>query len=73
MSFLSTLLKLAGLAIFFMLAIMLIAFFGFYFLVMIGCFLVIFSTAWIIGLPITIKQNGKKIGYVRWIKFYRRP
>ena len=73
MSFLSTLLKLAGLAIFFMLAIMFIVFFGFYFLVMFGCFLVIFAAAWAIGIPITIKQNGKKIGYVRWNKFHRKP
>jgi len=69
----STLLKLAGILLFCLLAVAFIIFFGFYFLVMFGCFLAIFAAAWAIGIPITIKQNGEKIGYVRWNKFHRKP
>jgi len=33
-------------------------------------FLVIAFMAWAIGIPISIKNNGVKIGYIRWFKFY---
>lgn len=35
-------------------------------------FVSVFSITWIMGIPIKIKHNNKKvIGYIRWFKFYR--
>jgi hypothetical protein len=35
-------------------------------LVMLG----FFSFCWVIGVPITVKAGGKKIGYIRWTRFH---
>jgi hypothetical protein len=73
MAWFSTILKLLGIVIFGLLAVMFIIFLGFYFLVILGCLLTILIVAWVFGIRITIKQNGRKIGYVRWTKFHRGP
>lgn len=63
-------LKLIGLAIFAVIAVVLIVFFGAFVLMAMGVFIGIFLAAWVCGIPITITKNGKKIGYYRWNTFY---
>lgn len=28
---------------------------------------------WALGFPITVKQHGKRVGYVRWFTYYQLP
>ncbi len=62
--------KLLGIALFVVIASVLAIAFGMWILGAFACFLAIFVLAWAVGIPITIKENGVKIGYVRWTKFY---
>lgn len=73
MSWLSTILKLLGIAIVGLLIVMFILLLGFYVLVILGSILIMLIVAWLIGVPLTITQNGTKIGYVRWTTFHRKP
>jgi apolipoprotein N-acyltransferase len=41
-----------------------------YFLVLILLVLGFFALCWLVGIPITVKADGKKICYIRWTKFY---
>ena len=34
--------------------------------------LVVMLIGWACGMPLTIKQSGVKIGYVRWFTFHRQ-
>lgn len=35
-------------------------------------FMVTFFTAWVTGTPISVKNGGRVVGYVRWFKFHRK-
>lgn len=39
--------------------------------VMIALILALAFICWMCGLPLSITQNKRNIGYVRWFKFYR--
>ena len=62
--------KLVGLVIFAAIAVILIVFFAGFILAAMGVFIGIFLAAWVCGIPITITQGGKKIGYYRWLTFH---
>lgn len=68
-----TIFKAIGLVIIGGLMLMLLFFFFWFFLAVIGLMIGIFAVAWVCGIPITVKQNGVKIGYIKRTKFYRTP
>lgn len=70
MNTLISILKLIGVVLVIGLAVAFIIFFGVWFLIAIAAMVGIFGVAWLAGVPITISQNGEKIGYIRWTKFY---
>lgn len=65
-----TFFKFLGIALFVLIGGALVIAFGMWFIGAFICLLVIFVMAWAVGIPITIKENGVKTGYVRWTKFY---
>jgi hypothetical protein len=67
----SAIMKLIGLVLLVVIGIVLIVAFGGAFLIIFGSFLLLFLIAWMFGIPVTIKQNGVKVGYVRWFTFHR--
>lgn len=66
----STILKFIGIILFGVIAVAFVLVFGTWFLVALFSMMVLFGLAWAVGIPITITSNGKKIGYIRWTKFY---
>lgn len=73
MSYISPILKLVGIVLFAIAAIAFVIFFFMWFVGALAAMVVLFGIAWAAGIPITIKEDGEKIGYVRWTKFYRTP
>lgn len=47
-----------------------IVFFGAWIALGLAGLIVLFFLAWAVGIPITVKKDGTKVGYVRWTKFY---
>ena len=39
-------------------------------MVIVAAFVAVFTLIWLVGMPITIKQNGWAIGHVKWFTFY---
>lgn len=70
MQMISAIFKLLGIILFGAIVVAFVAFFGTWFLMALIATVVILALAWMIGVPIAITRNGKKIGYVRWTKFY---
>jgi len=52
------------------LAIVVLIFAMTYFITFLFVMIGFFAFCGAIGFPITIKADGKKIGYIRWTKFY---
>lgn len=73
MDYTTGILKLIGLVLFAVAAVAFLVFFGMWFLMALAAMVVLFGIAWLVGVPITIKQDGTKIGYIRWTRFYRTP
>jgi hypothetical protein len=44
--------------------------FSFWFFIAFIGMLGVFLSAWAVGIPLTIKERGKKVGHVRWFTFY---
>jgi hypothetical protein len=40
-------------------------------LLVVGSFVGLFALMWALGVPIVVTKNGKKIGYYKWLTFYR--
>jgi hypothetical protein len=57
--------------LFVIIGLALLLFFGAWFLIAMAIILFALFGTWAVGIPITIKVNGQKIGYVRWTKFYK--
>ncbi len=66
----TTILKLVGLVLIALLGGAFILFFGMWFVAAFAAMVALFLVAWLFGVPITIKENGVKTGYIRWTKFY---
>lgn len=45
-------------------------FLGFWVLLFLGIALSVAILTWMVGVPVTIKRNGKKVGYLRWFTFH---
>jgi hypothetical protein len=73
MDYISAFFKLIGLVPFALAAVAFVIFFGMWFLLALAGMVVLFAVAWAVGIPITIKENGVKVGYLRWTKFHRTP
>jgi hypothetical protein len=41
-----------------------------YFVTLLLVLLGFFAICWALGYPITVKVDGKKVGYLRWTKFH---
>lgn len=72
MELLTAIMKIIGLVTFCIIAVVIVIFFGGFIFATFAAFIALFALAWAVGIPISIKSNGEKIGYVRWFTFYRK-
>jgi len=70
MEFLATFLKVIGIGVAAVLSVAATIFFGFYILIFLVGLLSILLVAWGVGVPISIKENGVKTGYIRWFTYH---
>lgn len=63
-------LKMIGLVVFAVIGVILITMFFSFIVIAAGAFIGIFLAAWALGIPITVKVDGQKIGYYRWGTFH---
>jgi hypothetical protein len=73
MDYFVAILKIIGLVLFVLVAGAFVFFFFMWFMGALAAMVALFAVAWAVGIPITIKENGVKVGYLRWTKFYRTP
>lgn len=46
-------------------------FFGALMVAFVLLFAVAMAVPWMLGFPVTIKEGGSKVGYLRWLTFHR--
>lgn len=62
--------NIAAMVIVGILAMIVIVLFSGVFIALLGLMLLFFIVVWALGLPITVSVKGKKVGYIKWTKFY---